>query len=155
MQAGKGAGEVSKIWLPFSFLMWLQNETCSYASWKKQLFHVWSAFALQGMANVSLNKTPWYLKAKSYVIRHVIGWLFILLEHLVLAVFGNEAEARWDGCSCVSSWALSFPRTTDPWGSPSLEHSHSRDSLPAHGRQGEILVLLGNQLSLVPSVTPW
>lgn len=44
---------------------------------------------------MSLNKTPSYLKEESCVIKHVIGWLFIPLEHLVLAVFVHEAEARW------------------------------------------------------------
>lgn len=49
-------------------------------------------------------------------------------------------------------------RLTQP-GAQSWCVSHGRDSLLGvrftHGRQGEILVVLGNQLSLVPSVTPW
>lgn len=45
-------------------------------------------------------------------------------------------------------------RLTQP-GAQSWCVSHGRDSLLVHGRQGEILVVLGNQLSLVPSVTPW
>lgn len=40
-------------------------------------------------------------------------------------------------------------------GAQSWTVSHGRGSVPAHGRQGEILVVLGNQLSLVPSVIPW
>lgn len=47
------------------------------------------------MANAPLNKTSSFLKEESCVIRHVRGWLFFLLEHLVLAVLGDELEARW------------------------------------------------------------
>lgn len=46
------------------------------------------------MANAPLNKTSSFLKEESCVIRHVRGWLFFLLEHLVLAVLGDELEAR-------------------------------------------------------------
>lgn len=47
------------------------------------------------MANAPLNKTSSFLKEESCVIRHVRGWLFFLLEHLALAVLGDELEARW------------------------------------------------------------
>lgn len=43
-------------------------------------------------------------------------------------------------------------RLTQP-GAQSWTMSHGRDSCPAHGRQGEILVVLGNQLSLFPALS--
>lgn len=103
---------------------------------------------------ISLNKTPWCLKEGSRVIRHVVWysafcwsiWCWLCLE------------MRWDAPvhhpeHCPAQDCRSM-RLTQP-GAQSWSVSHGRNSLPAHGRQGEILLVLGNQLSLAPSVIPW
>lgn len=76
----------------------------------------------------------------------------------MLAVFGDEVESRWaapmrrpghrpfqgphiHGAHLAKSTVMEL----DP---------HGRDALLVHGRQREVVVL-ENQLSLAPSVTPW
>jgi len=77
----------------------------------------------------------------------------------VLAVFGDEAEARWAApvrhpghCSSQGPHV----HEVHPAENMVMElEPHGRDALPVHGKQREILVVLGNQLSLAPTITPW
>lgn len=100
---------------------------------------------------MSLNKTPSYLEEESSVIRHRVT--------LCSTVFGDEVEARWADPvhhpGHCSSPGLRIHEAHPAKNARMELERHGRYTLPVHGRKREILVVMGNQLSLAPSVTPW
>lgn len=72
---------------------------------------------------------------------------------------GDEVEARWAAPVCHPGHCPSqglHIHEAYPAKSTVMElEPHGRDALPVHGRQSEISVVLGDQLSLAPTITPW